>query len=170
MQIYASTVASGDVVRAKMGGFLKSKNGILGQEFAGVVTEVGKKVTRFNKHDRVFGIVATGAHAEYLTVSEEAAVTKIPASVSFREAVCFCIGANPTLYFLEKLGNIRPGHQILIIGASGSVGTFAVQYAKYIGAEVTGVCSTKNIELVKELGANHVIDYNQEDFRESKKI
>ncbi|TVX94791.1 NAD(P)-dependent alcohol dehydrogenase [Cohnella terricola] len=169
VRIHATTVASGDVVRAKLGGFMKSKTGVLGQEFAGVVTAIGSKVTKYRVNDRVFGIVSTNTHAEYMTVSEKASVGKIPESVTFDAAASLPFGANTALHFLRKLCHIRKDQQVLIHGASGAIGTFAVQYAKYVGAEVTGVCSAKNLELVRKIGADEVIDYTQEDFRSRNK-
>ncbi|MFD2672148.1 NAD(P)-dependent alcohol dehydrogenase [Marinicrinis sediminis] len=166
IRLHAATVASGDVVRAKMGGLLRSKSGILGQEFAGIVTAVGGEVTRFREGDRVFGIVSTGTHATYMTISEKAAVTTIPPAVSYEEAACYGFGANAALYFLQKRVSLQKGQQVLINGASGAVGSFAVQYAKYAGAEVTAACSTRNVERVRALGADYVMDYTKEDFRE----
>ncbi|RWZ58559.1 NAD(P)-dependent alcohol dehydrogenase [Halobacillus fulvus] len=164
IKIKAATVASGDVVRATMGGFLKAKNGILGQEFAGVVEAVGKKVTKFKVEDRVFGMVSTGAHAEYITVPDKAPLAVIPKHISFEEAASLPFGANAALYFLKEL---KKGDHLLVRGASGAVGTFAVQYGKSVGAEVTGVCSSKNLDLVQSIGADHVIDYTTTDFRTS---
>ncbi len=135
-----------------------------GADFAGTVEAVGKDVTKFKPGDRVFG-GAAGAFAEYLAVRENRAAL-IPDDVSFEEAASLPIAAITALQALRDKGKIEPGQKVLINGASGGVGTFAVQIAKSMGAEVTGVCSTRNVEMVRSLGADHVIDYKKEDYTE----
>jgi len=144
-------------------GFGAPKDTRLGVDFAGTVEAVGGSVRRFKPGDEVFG-GRTGAFAEYLTVRESRAVVLKPPNVTFEQAAAVPIAAITALQALRDKGDIRPGQQVLINGASGGVGTFAVQLAKSFGAEVTGVCSTRNVELVRTLGADHVIDYTREDF------
>lgn len=135
----------------------------IGADFAGTVEAVGKNVTRFKPGDEVFG-GATGALAEYVVKREGEAVAVKPTNVTFEQAAAANTAGITALQGLRNHGQIQPGHKVLINGASGGVGTFAVQIAKSFGAEVTGVCSTRNVELVRSLGADHVIDYTKTDF------
>lgn len=138
----------------------------LGIELAGVVEEVGASVTRFRVGDEVFGFAgfAIGANAEYMRMSERASLAKKPTRATMVQAAAAVDGASTALYFLRDKAGVRAGQRVLVIGASGSIGTYAVQLAKHFGAEVTGVCSGANAALVRELGASEVIDYAREDF------
>jgi NADPH:quinone reductase-like Zn-dependent oxidoreductase len=154
------------VARMEMG-LLKPKNTRLGVDFAGVIEAVGRNVKRFRPGDEVFG-GRTGAFAEYVSVREDRAIVLKPTNVTFEQAAAVPTAGLTALQGLRDLGQIQPGQQVLINGASGGVGTFAVQIAKAFGAEVTGVCSTRNVDLVRSLGADHVVDYTQEDFTRSE--
>jgi NADPH:quinone reductase-like Zn-dependent oxidoreductase len=178
VKAFATTVNSGDTrvralrvprglrlaMRARLG-FTKPKHSILGFELAGEVEAVGRAVTRFEPGDRVVASRGFdfGCHAEYATVAEEGAIVRLPANVSYQDGVALCFGGMTALVFF-RLGQLERGETVLINGASGAVGTMSVQLAKHFGAEVTGVCSGANAELVEGLGADHVIDYNTADF------
>jgi len=146
-------------------GFNKPKKSILGSVLAGKVESVGKEVTRFKPGDRVYGSSdELGAYAEYACRREESTLTKIPENINYDEAASIPYGALTALYFLQDMAKIKSGQKVLIKGASGGVGVYAVQLAKYFGAEVTGICSTHNTEFVKTLGADKVIDYKKIDY------
>jgi NADPH:quinone reductase-like Zn-dependent oxidoreductase len=136
---------------------------LMGADFAGTVESVGKNVTRFKPGDEVFGD-RDGAFGEYVSVADKGAMALKPGNMSMEQAAAVPIAGMTALQALRDKGNVQAGQKVLINGASGGVGTFAVQIAKSYGAEVTGVCSTRNVELVKSLGADHVVDYTKEDF------
>ena len=182
VRIYATTVSAADwrmrgadpfPVRFMNGLWRPRKVNILGMEFAGKIESVGKAVTRFNPGDEVFG--STGfklgchCHAEYVAVPEDAAVATKPANMTLQEAAAVMFGGVSALYFLRK-AKIQAGQKALVYGASGSVGAFAVQLAKHFGAHVTGVCSTANLDLVKSLGADEVVDYTREDYSRAGRV
>jgi NADPH:quinone reductase-like Zn-dependent oxidoreductase len=139
----------------------------MGVDFAGTVEAVGKNVKQFKPGDEVFG-GKNGAFAEYVTVRDDRALVLKPANLTFEQAASVPIAAITALQALRDKGQLKPGQKVLINGASGGVGTFAVQIAKSFGAEVTGVCSTRNLEMVRSIGADHVIDYTQEDYTEKE--
>jgi len=157
------------LVRLMGGGLLKPKNTLLGADIAGRVEVVGRNVKQFRPGDEVFGDIAAwgnGGFAEYVSVPENALALK-PANLSFEEAAAVPMAAVTALQGLRDQGQIQPGQKVLINGASGGVGTFALQIAKSFGAEVTAVCSTRNLDTARSLGADHVIDYTQEDFTQN---
>jgi NADPH:quinone reductase-like Zn-dependent oxidoreductase len=157
-------------IRLVPGGFLQPKNKILGADVAGWVEAVGSNVKQFKPGDEVFGYLPSatgcGTFAEYVCANENA-ITLKPANLTFEQAAAVPEAAMTALQGLRDKGNIQPGQKVLINGASGGVGTFAVQIAKSFGAEITGVCSTRNLEMVRSIGADHVIDYTKEDFTQN---
>jgi len=177
IKVFATTVTAGDwktrrgepfVIRFLLG-LLKPKKNILGFEFAGEIESAGKAVTLFKKGDHIFGTsVSGGAYAEYFCIEETGVVAIKPTNLSYDEAAAGSSGAVAAFQGLG-IGKIQSGQKVLINGASGSLGSFAVQLAKSFGAEVTGVCSTSNVELVQSLGADAVIDYTMQNFTESGK-
>jgi NADPH:quinone reductase-like Zn-dependent oxidoreductase len=181
IRTHVATVTSGDwrvrsldvpagfgLIMRLVFGILKPKQPILGTELAGVIESVGRDVRKFTPGDRVFAFsdAAMGCYAEYKCMPEDGAVVRIPSNLSFEEAAAMSFGGTTALHFLRK-AKLRGGEKVLINGASGGVGTAAVQLAKHLGAEVTGVCSSANVELVRALGANHIVDYTKEDFTQN---
>lgn len=181
IKIHAGTVTRGDVIMRKMPlvaipvlwlfGVRRKK--IPGTELAGEIVEVGKNVKRFNVGDEVFGTTTglrEGGNAQYISIKEKrkgSVLALKPTNMNFEEAAAIPVGAMTALFLLNK-ANIKEGQKVLIYGASGSVGTFAVQLAKHFGAEVSGICSTSNLEMIRSLGVDKAIDYTKEDFRESE--
>jgi NADPH:quinone reductase-like Zn-dependent oxidoreductase len=181
IKVHATTVTSGDwrvrslivptgfglIIRLVFGVF-KPKQPILGSELAGVVEAIGQNVKKFQVGDQVFAFsdAAMGCYVEYKCMPEDGAIALKPANLSYEEAAALSFGGTTALDFLRR-GKLQSGEKVLVNGASGGVGTAAVQLAKHFGAEVTGVCSATNIELVRSLGASHVIDYTQEDFTQN---
>ena len=184
IKVHAYTVSTGDVnmrgftfvppgfgfLPRLMFGIHKPKKPILGTEVSGTIEAVGKDVSSFKVGDKVFGIDSNtlGAYAEYVCRPENSPLAPIPEKVSFEDAAAIAFGGGTALYFLRDIANIKAGQKVLVIGASGSVGSYTVQLAKYYGAEVTGICSTKNLALVQSFGADKVIDYTKDDFNRRK--
>ena len=180
VEVHASAVTQGDrrlraadfpgaaaIAGRLMFGLLRPRNPTPGTTFAGRVVEVGKSVTRFTVGDRVFGGCGNGAQAEYLAVAEDSQIAKIPAGVEYDEAAAVPYGAATALEFMRDIAAVRPGERVLILGASGGVGRFAVQIARHLGAHVTGVCSADKAQMVRQLGARSVIDYAKEDYTDN---
>jgi NADPH:quinone reductase-like Zn-dependent oxidoreductase len=185
IRIHATTVTTGDWRARSLSmpagfrlfgrlffGVLGPRKPILGTELAGVVEGVGSAVTRFKVGDEVFAFTGAnyGAHAEYRAMAEDALIALKPANLSFAEAATLSFGGMNALGFLRDKAGIKSGDRVVIVGASGGVGTAAVQIAKHFGAEVTGVCGTANIDLVRSIGADKVIDYTRDDFAKSGEL
>mgnify|MGYP003632170493 CR=1 FL=1 len=179
IRVCATTVSAGDwrarslTMPAGLGlvgrlvfGIMRPRKSILGTELSGIIEGVGADVTAFKSGDPVIGFPGAtfGAHAEYITMPADGKIVFKPENVSFEEAAAIPFGATTAYDFLINKGNLSAGERVLVNGASGSVGSACVQLAKYFGAEVTGICSAANASLVREIGADHVIDYNAEDF------
>lgn len=181
IKVHAATVTAGDCELRRFQipvlfwlplrlliGIRAPRNLVLGQELAGKIESVGQNVTRFAPGDQVFGVTGFGfgAHADYACISTKVALATKPATMTYAEAAAVPVGGLNALFALRR-GNIRNGQKVLIYGASGSIGTFAVQLASHFGAHVTGVCGPANVEMVKSLGADTVIDYTKEDFTQN---
>jgi NADPH:quinone reductase-like Zn-dependent oxidoreductase len=176
IKVFASTVTAADCMMRRgdtilsrlLLGLIKpgKKYQILGTEFSGMIEETGSMVKKYKPGDEVYAFrgFGTGCYAQYKCMNENGSLALKPCNMEFPEAASVVDGATTALFFLKEKANIQKGQKVLINGASGSVGSFAVQLAKYFGAEVTGVCSTQNIELVKSLGADKAVDYTKEDF------
>lgn len=177
IKVFATTVTKADTMMRKAQpfisrfflGFFKPRNAVMGTGYAGKVVAIGKEVTKFSVGQEVFGEtgVTFGANAEYITLTENAVIVPKPAEMAYEAAAPITDGALTSLNFLKNLGKIQAGQKVLINGAAGSLGTAAVQIAKYFGAEVTGVASGKNENLVRSLGADHFIDYTTTDFTQT---
>lgn len=178
VKIFATAVSSADVRLRKADpfiirlvfGLMRPKYPILGYVLSGVIEAVGEDVESFQPGDQIYATtgMAMGAYAEYICLDQDGVIAHKPKNMTYEEAASIPFGGNTALYFLRK-ANIQPGQNILIYGASGAIGTAAIQLAKNLGAHVTGICSTTNLELVKSLGADEVIDYTKEDFTKNGK-
>jgi NADPH:quinone reductase-like Zn-dependent oxidoreductase len=177
VRVRASSVTSGDAKMRGMRdagmfwlplrlllGLAKPRNPILGMEYAGEIEAIGKSVTQFKTGDKVFGMELFGANAEYMAVPEDSAIAAKSELLTDAEAAAVPFGSIAALVFLREIARVKPGERVLVYGASGNVGLFAVQIAKYFGAQVTAVCGPRNVEMVKFLGADRVIDYTKADF------
>jgi len=177
VKVHAATVTQGDVIMRKLPRVVARllglrRKSVLGHEFAGEVEAVGPDVSQFKEGDRVLGTttgLTAGSYAEYICVPETGILVKLPAGTAYEDAAPIPIGGLTALHFLRK-ANVARGKGVLVYGASGSVGTFAVQLASHLGAHVTAVCSSSNVELVKSLGADEVIDYTRQDFTETGQL
>lgn len=179
IKVYAASVTAADCMMRRGSpfyarlfiGLMRPKNPVTGTGFAGVIEEVGRAVTQFKTGDLVFGETGVNfsANAEYLCLPEYGVLATMPTNMGFEQAAPLCDGALTSLSFLKDVGKIRCGQSALVNGASGSLGSAAVQIAKYFGAIVTGVCSTANVEMVRSLGADQVIDYTKVDFTQQRK-
>ncbi|MBS3848483.1 NAD(P)-dependent alcohol dehydrogenase [Devosia sp. BSSL-BM10] len=181
VQVYATSVSTGAwrMVEMNAGGVLqiparmifglfRPRNPIQGGSFSGRVVAVGASVTRFKMGDEVFGVVGAGAHAEYIAIAEDKTIVKKPETLGYGEAAALPFGGLSALVFLRDFAKVQSGQKVLVTGASGGVGVFGVQIAKHLGAEVTALTSTDNVELVRSLGADHIIDYKRVDFTRGK--
>ena len=177
IRVHAASVNAADwhllrgtpnIMRIMGNGLLKPKSTVRGRDVAGKVEAVGKDAKQFRPGDEVYAEVDTGSFAEFTCVPEDLLALK-PANLTFEQAAAVPLAANTALQGLRDRGELQPGQKVLIYGASGGVGTFAVQIAKSFGADVTGVCSTSKVDLVRSIGADHVIDYTQEDFTKSSR-
>lgn len=180
VEVHATPVTAGDrrlraadfpgvsaIAGRLMLGVFAPRATVQGSVFAGRVVAVGAEVTRFQIGDDVFGGVDNGAYAERVAVREDGAIARMPTNITYEEAADAPYGGVTALRFLRNLGRVQPGEHVLVLGASGGVGRYAVQIAKHFGATVTGVCSADHAEMVRDLGADHVIDYRSEDFRKN---
>ena len=182
IKIHATTVSAADYrvrsfdvpasfwLPAKLAlGFRRPRKSVLGMELSGEIEDIGKNVMTFKKGDKVFAatLQSFGGYAEYICIAEDGPIVIKPTVLTYEEAAAIPIGARTAFHYLKKIAEIKPDQKVLIYGASGSVGTYAIQLAKYFGAEVTGVCSTSNLEMVKSLGADKVIDYTKRNFTEA---
>jgi NADPH:quinone reductase-like Zn-dependent oxidoreductase len=171
VRVYAAAVHPGDVfvlngvpyLTRPAFGLRRPRVGVRGYDLAGRVEAVGRDAGRFQPGDEVFGWTTSGSLAEYVCVDQDRLALK-PANVTMAQAGAVTVSAMAALHALRDAARVQPGHRVLIVGASGGVGTFAVQIAKSLGAEVTGVCSTRNGDLIRSIGADHVVDYTREDF------